>query len=268
VLLAPGKRSLRGSTTVSENDDRSPHPTDRVPPGATLIVLAKRPVAGLVKTRLCPPCTPDEAASVAAAALADTFDAVLACRRFGVERIVCVIDGDPRDVVPEGVDTIAQVTGGLDVRLAAAFHDVVETTPAPTVLIAMDTPQVRPEQLVTALRLLGPVPDDDGRRAVIGLADDGGYWMIGLHRPDDNAFVGVPMSTDATGRAQRDRLLDRGYTVTTVESLRDIDNATDLDAISADHPGLRTAQHWKSIRLTQAGHAGHTELAAHAAALT
>ena len=57
-----------------------------------LLVMAKAPVAGRVKTRLCPPCTPAEAAAIAEAALADTLDAVAAC---GAGRRIVALDGEP-----------------------------------------------------------------------------------------------------------------------------------------------------------------------------
>ncbi|MEV0457233.1 glycosyltransferase, partial [Catellatospora methionotrophica] len=85
---------------------------------AQLLVIAKAPVPGRVKTRLCPPCTFEQAADIAAAALADTLDAVTATP---AARRVLVVDGDHRP--PPGWTSLAQRGDGLGERLAAAYAD-------------------------------------------------------------------------------------------------------------------------------------------------
>src|SRR5687767_10869590 len=100
-----------------------------------ILVIAKAPDAGGVKTRLCPPCTPVEAARIAEAALCDTLDAVVAVP--GAEAVV-VLDGDVGPWLPDGMRVVTQRGDGLAERLANAFDDVG----APSVLIGMDTPQV------------------------------------------------------------------------------------------------------------------------------
>ena len=81
-----------------------------------LLVIAKEPVAGRVKTRLCPPFSPAEAAELAAASLADTLETLLA---LPARRRVLVLDGRPGDWVPPGFEVVPQSGGGLDERLAA-----------------------------------------------------------------------------------------------------------------------------------------------------
>ena len=196
-----------------------------------LMVLAKAPRAGRSKTRLCPPCTPAEAAALARAALADTLDAVLATP---AARRVLVLDGPAGDWVPAGVDVLAQRGDGLDQRLAHAFADVG----APALLIGMDTPQVTPADLADGLtRLLAP-----GTDAVLGPAPDGGYWAIGLRTADPHAFLGVPMSTARTGRAQLARLRALGLHVALLPALRDVDRIADAHAVAALVPGGRFAR--------------------------
>ena len=192
------------------------------------IVLAKAPVAGRVKTRLCPPLSPAEAAAVAEAALADTLAAVSRC---GADRLVVALDGAPGPWLPPGFEVVAQRGSGLDQRLAAAWSDVG----GPGVQVGMDTPQLLPEHLDGALASL------DGHDAGLGPADDGGWWAIALRAPDDRCFLGVPMSEATTGRAQHQRLVDLGWSVALLPSLRDIDTAEDLAAISAAAPHLRTS---------------------------
>src|SRR4051794_33949116 len=96
------------------------HATPSVAPA--LIVIAKAPVAGRVKTRLCPPCTPDQAAGLARAALQDTLDA--ADRSTLAGRRVVVLDGDPGRWLPAGFEVIAQRGDGLAERLAAPLRGV------------------------------------------------------------------------------------------------------------------------------------------------
>src|SRR4051812_29479561 len=100
-----------------------------------LLVIAKAPVPGRVKTRLSPPCTPHQAAALARAALRATFAA--ARRPRGAGRLVPVLDGEPGPWLPAGFDVIAQRGGGLGERLAAPFEDAGE----PAFLVGMDTPQ-------------------------------------------------------------------------------------------------------------------------------
>src|SRR5688500_4457952 len=101
--------------------------------GAALIVIAKEPVPGRVKTRLCPPCTPEQAARLARAALEDTL---AACGdTVGAGRRVLALDGEPGGWLPRGWDVVAQRGAGLAERLAHAFADVG----GPAFLLGMDT---------------------------------------------------------------------------------------------------------------------------------
>lgn len=190
-----------------------------------LIVIAKAPVPGRVKTRLCPPCTPQQAAALAEAALADTLAAVAATP---VARRVCALDGEPGPWLPDGIEVLAQRGDGLGARLAAAFDDVGGAA----LLIGMDTPQVTPAQLGAALAALRA----PGADAVLGLAPDGGYWAIGLRTPDPTVFAGVPMSTALTGAAQQARLLETGRRVRLLPELRDVDTIADARTVAAAAP--------------------------------
>jgi uncharacterized protein len=193
-----------------------------------LAVIAKAPAAGRSKTRLCPPCSPAEAAALAEAALADTLGAVTATRG---ARPVVVLDGEPGRWLPPGVGVLSQRGGGLAERLANAFADIG----GPALVIGMDTPQVTP-------RLLGVALDALARGAVIGGAPDGGYWAIGLRDPEPRAFAGVPMSAPGTGRAQRERLHALGIAFAELPALRDVDTYADACAVAALAPSGRFAR--------------------------
>jgi rSAM/selenodomain-associated transferase 1 len=198
---------------------------------STLVVLAKAPRAGRSKTRLCPPCTPAEAAALARAALADTLEAVLATP---ASRRVLVLDGPAGDWLPAGFDVLPQRGGGLDERLAHAFADVGE----PALLVGMDTPQLAPADLERGLACLAA----PGTDAVLGPAPDGGYWAIGLRSADPRAFLGVPMSTAQTGEAQLARLRGLGLRVALLPALRDVDRIADARAVAALAPTGRFAR--------------------------
>lgn len=194
---------------------------------STLALIAKAPVAGRVKTRLCPPCTHDEAARVAAAAFADSIDVMRATE---CDRRVVVLDGPARPDVHGHLEVGRQRGEGLAARLAALFDDLG----GPTLVIAMDTPQVTPSLLGAAIAQL-----DAGADAVLGRALDGGYWAIGLQLPDPRCFEGVPMHGPDTGDAQLRRLRARGLDVTLLAELRDVDTFTDAVAVAAAVPQSR-----------------------------
>lgn len=201
---------------------------------AALMVLAKAPVPGRVKTRLCPPCTPEEASELAAAALADTLDVAL---RAGAERVLLVLDGGPPAWLPR-VEVMPQRGDGLADRLAAAFDDVRGRA----LLVGMDTPQVTPELLAAGLARLRA-----GAPAVLGPALDGGYWAIGLQRPDARVFAGIPMSSPTTRGAQESRLIGLGMTPALLPALRDVDCVADAAAVSRAAPDGRFARAFRAL---------------------
>jgi uncharacterized protein len=195
-----------------------------------LLTIAKEPVPGRVKTRLTPPCTPEQAAAVARAALEDTLAAVRAVAR-DVRRVL-VLDGRPGPWVPDGFEIVPQRGDGLAERLAAAFDDVG----GPAFLVGMDTPQVTPELLQAGL---DAVLEHD---AAFGAALDGGYWGIGLRQADSRAFDGVPMSAGNTGAVQRGRLAGLGLSTVDLPPLRDIDTIEDARAVAREAPDGRFAR--------------------------
>lgn len=191
---------------------------------AQIVVIAKEPVPGKVKTRLVPPFSRQEAAALARAALEDTLGAVA---RVPVTRRVLVLDGSAGPWLPDGFTVLGQRGAGLDERLAAAFEDAYRLLPVPVLLIGMDTPQVSPGLLATALSLLG------GHDAVFGPAKDGGFWLLGLRVPDPALLLGVPMSAPDTGQAQLRRLTGAGLSVALMPCLTDVDTAADAAEVAA-----------------------------------
>ena len=200
------------------------------PDAMHVTVIAKQPRPGFVKTRLCPPCTPDEAAAVAAAALTDTIDGIdrLAARASSPVDRVLLFDGDATDWARPGWRVVAQRGEGLGDRLANGFDDL-----GCGVIVGMETPHVA--------NWLGAALDavHDGHDA-IGLATDGGYWAIALGAIDRRAFDDVPMSTSYTGLAQLRRLHSLGRSVARLPTARDLDTFDDLADASTRTAGTKT----------------------------
>jgi rSAM/selenodomain-associated transferase 1 len=200
------------------------------PLAAQIMVIAKEPVPGRVKTRLTPAYTPAEAAELAEAALADTLAAVASA---GVTRRVLALAGTPGRWLPPGFDVIAQRGGSLDERIAWALADALVTCPAPLVLIGMDTPQVTPALLTQAVEPLVSGTAD----ATFGPAEDGGFWLLGLREIDPALVLGVPMSRGDTGARQLARLDHAGLRVRLLPELTDVDTAAEAERIAAVTPG-------------------------------
>jgi len=202
----------------------------------TVLVLAKEPVPGRVKTRLCPPCTPNEAAAIAGAAIADTVAAVTATSG---TRALLVLDGASGPWLGTRIDVVSQSDGSLGDRLAAAFTHAT----GPAVLVGMDTPQVTTARIDAALARLAR-PDVD---AILGLTRDGGWWIIGFSTPVPDAFRGVEMSVATTGAQQRARLDALGLRTELVEPEIDIDTFADALAVVDAHPHLRCARTVRTV---------------------
>ncbi len=192
----------------------------------TLIVIAKEPVPGRVKTRLCPPLTYEQAAEVAAAAIADTLHAM---SDVPAGRHLLALEGTPDGWVPAGWEVVAQPDGPLDVRLVDAFAHADPDRPA--VLVGMDTPQVRPHDLAGF--------DPTAHDACLGPAEDGGYWAIGLRTPNRarDVISDVPMSTTTTGAEQLRRLRDARLRTHVLGTLADVDTYPVARRVAALAPG-------------------------------
>jgi uncharacterized protein len=205
---------------------------ERISPlSVRVVVIAKSPQPGRSKTRLMPPCDPPQAARLAEASLRDTLDAVAATRC--AERVLALA-GPPGDWLPSGFRVVEQGEGALDRRLAHLFSRCA----GPTLLIGMDTPQVDSWLLEEAMSAL----ESTGTDAVLGHAEDGGYWTIGLRRPDPRAFAGVPMSVAETGARQEEALHRLGLRVDLLPTLRDVDLIGDARAVAAMSPAGHFAQ--------------------------
>lgn len=215
--------------------------------GSRVLVVAKAPVPGRVKTRLGAQVGDAAAAELAAAALLDT---IAACRRAcGPAGRLLALAGDLAEAVRG--DEIARALDGWSVarqrgatfaeRLANAHVDV--PTGGPVLQVGMDTPQVTPELLDAAAAAL------TGHDAVLGPAEDGGWWVLGLRDPAAAGVLpDVPMSTSATGARTRAALVAAGARVGTTTTLRDVDTAADAEEVASAVPDGEFARAWERVR--------------------
>jgi hypothetical protein len=212
----------------------------------TVLVVAKAPVPGLAKTRLAVGVGDQGAADIAAAALLDTLDAVVASPVHG--RVVALTgdlsaasDGDEIRVRLADFTVVDQRGSNFAERLANAHLDAA-TDGLPVLQIGMDTPQVTPGLIADCARALTRAP------AVLGMARDGGWWVLGVADPAmADCLRTIPMSRSDTGTVTLAALRDTGIDVDLVAELADVDTVHDVDAVRrACAPGSRFA------RVTQA----------------
>jgi glycosyltransferase A (GT-A) superfamily protein (DUF2064 family) len=204
-----------------------------------LLVLAKAPVAGLAKTRLCPPATPQQAAMIAAAALLDTLDAVVAVPD-AVPMVAWtgrLADAARAAELAEALAAtvrFSQRGSSLGERIAAAHAEVADRLPGAAVLqIGMDTPQLDAGALAEAL---GVLTAPGGPDAVLGPALDGGWWALGLRDPRwAEVIESVPTSRADTGERTVAALHAAGLRVALLPELSDVDTAA--DAVALVHGG-------------------------------
>ncbi len=199
----------------------------------TILIMAKSPKPGFVKTRLCPPCTPEQAAAVAAAALFDTIDAASAT---GLP-VVLAYEGHPIADLPANIQVFPQSGDSFAERLTHAWSSI----DTPAVQIAMDTPQVQPAALLHAFEETKRVG------SALGPSEDGGWWIIGFATPPAPAMFHIEMSTAMTGSLQLRQLQQHGYEVADLPVLRDVDSWEDAREVAALVPDNRFGRIVESI---------------------
>ena len=214
-------------------------------PSPIALLVAKAPVAGLVKTRLAASVGAPAAARLAAAALLDTMEACEAA----FERCCLALHGDLTSAADSstiiartrGWTLLQQRGSGLSQRLLNAHSDVATLTGAGVVQVGMDTPQAGPAELRNITELLRTHP------AVLGAAEDGGWWVLGLRDPRaSRALRHVPMSSPSTGTLTRAALERHGLQVAATATMRDVDTAEDATEVATAAPHTRFAAVWRA----------------------
>lgn len=206
----------------------------------TVLVVAKAPVAGLAKTRLIGTLTAQEAAGLAAAALLDTLCCAVSLAH---SQVVVALTGTLRDAERAaeleevlGQCRVVQQRGSTFAERLVAAHADAGVFGDPVLQVGMDTPQLTPELLESAFDRL------TGSDAVLGPAEDGGWWALGVNNPADaEVLATVTMSTEHTGRDTLAALLTRGIGVAELPVLTDVDTWDDACRVSAIAPCSRFA---------------------------
>ena len=200
----------------------------------TVLVVAKAPVPGLAKTRIAATVGDEVAAEVAAAALLDTLATAAAVGWPVVVAMTGDLDraarADEIRAALEPLRVVPQRGEGLAERIVNAHVDAAAAVGASagTVQVGMDTPQLLVADYLDAGRTveLGSI--------VLGPADDGGWWLLGLPDPADaRRLVDVPMSQDDTGARTEQAL---GGDVVRLRTLTDMDTWDDAVTIARDLP--------------------------------
>ena len=199
---------------------------------AAVALFAKAPTPGAVKTRLSPPLSPEDAALVARACIRETVT------RFGAipaMPVTLFYDGPLDDaLVPwartRGVPTQPQTSGDLTTRLKEALGSLFAGGAARAIAIGSDSPTLPVERLREAADALRT------HDAVIGPAEDGGYYLIGFARPDFRLLEDIPWSTPDVTRTTLERAAAIGARAAVLERWYDIDDVASLRRALADAP--------------------------------
>jgi len=209
-----------------------------------VLVVAKAPVAGLVKTRLGALVGDDVAADLAAAALLDTLSARNAAGAAGhlslAGDLTAAVRGAEIADALSGWTVTPQRGDGFAERLVRAHRDA---GPGVVVQVGMDTPQVTAAALHEVAEAL------DGHDAVLAPATDGGWWALARRDADVVRHLGsVPMSTDHTFADTHAALERAGARVAHASAMTDVDTADDADLVAELAPTTRFAESWRTIR--------------------
>jgi len=188
-----------------------------------IAVFAKPPRPGEVKTRLASAVGPVAAAKLARAFFEDTWRTVgeLAWAR----RVLASTTADVSLFGLEHVEVWLQGEGDLGARQARIMERGLASLPF-VLAIGSDSPGL-PRSVLEAARSALVQHD-----AVLGPAEDGGYYLLGLRRTEVGLLDGLPWSAPNTFDATKDRLASRGFSVATLQRWFDVDEAEDLTRLT------------------------------------
>jgi hypothetical protein len=202
--------------------------------------MAKAPIAGQVKTRLMPPLTPAMAAALSAGFLRDvTENIALAAREAPIDGYVAyapagceeLFDGmlapGTRLVLANGAVVSAPAVAGFGRCLLHAAQSLFERGYDAVCLLNSDSPNLPTALLSRAAAALA----EDGDRVVIGAAEDGGYYVLGIKAPHRHLFESVAWSTSRVAGETRLRARALGLPVVELEPWYDVDDAVTLDRL-------------------------------------
>ncbi|WP_298437583.1 TIGR04282 family arsenosugar biosynthesis glycosyltransferase [Geobacter sp.] len=191
----------------------------------TLLIFAKKPTPGRVKTRLVPPLSADAAAELYRCMLFDVLGKV--GQMTGVDRQLCYEEGEGARGYFEGVfsgELFPQEGHDLGERMAGAFRRAFDRGDGRVAIIGTDSPDLPPEFVGLAYALLA----DPAVDAVFGPSEDGGYYLLAMKRFHPELFAHIPWSTEHVLECSLARAAEAGLATALLPPWYDVDTADDL----------------------------------------
>jgi uncharacterized protein len=211
----------------------SRHPSPLTSHPAALVIFAKAPIPGEVKTRLCPPLTLDEAATLHGSFVLDMLERTtlaVATRRLPFHRYLACTPSSELvffKIMEErhGVRLLDQTGENLGQRMHRTFVDLFTKGYKQVIIVGTDVPTLPLSVYEKALAILAHSD------VVLGPALDGGYYLIGLTQPVETLFAGVPWSTDQVLAVTQQNAMTLGLAVELTTAWRDVDTLADLQSL-------------------------------------
>ena len=185
-----------------------------------IIIFARPPEKGAVKTRLAASLGDDTALTIYNALLQHTHD--ITCNLRCDKYIFYAGHIANKDHWGESYSRHLQQGTGLGNRMQSAFNQLFQDGYSRVVLIGSDCLELTPSVLEQAFLLL------DKKDIAIGPALDGGYYLIGMKEGLKEVFDGVAWSTEKVWQQTKERILAKGYSYGILPVLRDVDTVEDL----------------------------------------
>ena len=202
-----------------------------------LAVMARAPSPGRVKTRLCPPLDPEQAAEFYECVLRDVLAELAPSARWDTWVAYAERSRDYFQQLPEhDVALLPQRGASLGERMHAVFVDLCHAGYRQVILVGSDIPTLRASSVSKACEVL----DRDRCDLVLGPADDGGYYLIGLGRPEARLFGDIAWSTASVLEDTLARARQLELRVRIVADTYDVDVADDLERLRRDFECSRT----------------------------
>ena len=198
---------------------------------SALGVMVRVPKPGIVKTRLVPPLTHEEAANLYCAFLRDTFDCLSSLAEKDIHIFYTPVNKKEElveliELVPDGAVLTPQKGCDLGERLKNAFETLFEKGYQRVCIIGSDSPDMPPKLIDEAFLTLTHGQNPEG--VVLGPTEDGGYYLIGMVIPFDVLFTGIPWSTERVFTETLKRAEEAGIRVSLIDKWHDIDTPADL----------------------------------------
>jgi uncharacterized protein len=217
---------------MTQTSSQSSDPVHRSP-RAALVIFAKAPIPGEVKTRLCPPLTPDEAATLHGSFVLDMLErskTAVVKLKLPLDRYLACMPSSTLvffKIMEErqGVKLVDQVGDDLGTRMQHTFETMFMKRYQRVFIVGTDVPSLPLDYYVQALALL------EKNDLVLGPALDGGYYLIGLKQMVPDLFVGIPWSTARVLEITQGKATTLGLKTALLPPWRDVDTIEDLQAL-------------------------------------